>query len=62
MKKVVLVFDTQSIQRPRAIQAITDGLARNKFIEDIRLCRVPEQMKTAVKHKLCNSSVTFYDF
>ena len=55
------MFDTRSIQRLRAIQAIPDGLARNKFIEDIRLWYVPEEMQTAVKHKLCNSRVTFHD-
>ena len=32
--KLILVFDAESRQRARAIQAITDGLATNTFVRD----------------------------
>ena len=60
VRMVQLVFDRNSIQRPRAIEAISDGLARNKFIQRIVLSNVPEEMETAVRHKLCNFSVTLH--
>ena len=57
---VHLAFATDSIQRCRAIQAITDGLARNKFIGNTILYNVPKELRTSVKHTLCNSLVIFF--
>ena len=57
VKKVLLFFNDKSTERRRAIQAVTTGLSSNKFIEEITLFGVPQEMKAAVEDKLHSSSV-----
>ena len=49
---VQLEFDVNSRQRSRAVQTISNGLARNIFITHTTLLRVPEEMKESVKQTL----------
>ena len=57
VKKVLLFFNDKSTERHRAIQAVTTGLSSNKFIGEITLLGVPEEMRAAVEDKLHSSSV-----
>ena len=52
VREVQLGFDVNSRQRSRAIQAISNGLAKNRFIRQIVLYFVPEEMKESVKQTL----------
>ncbi len=52
---VTLWFDVNSTHRQRAVTAITDGLALNKFVREAWLDCVPEEMHASVKQKLCHS-------
>ena len=52
---VHLTFNDKSTHRQRAVVAITDGLALNKFVRVALLGRVPEEMHASVKQKLCHS-------
>ena len=52
VKKVDLPFDVNSRQRSRAVQTISNGLAKNKFIEHVELFGVPKEMKESVKQAL----------
>ena len=52
-----LNFDDESTERCRAVETITTGLSSNRFIEDITLRRVPEELHAKVKYKLHSSSV-----
>lgn len=55
VKKVYMWFNDKSVQRPRAVETITNGLAKNRFIQSIKLSCVPKAMKAEVKRKLCDS-------
>ena len=57
MREVWLEFNAKSTERYRAIQVITAGLSRNRFIGMITLYGVPEAMQAAVEDKLHSSSV-----
>ena len=57
VKKVSLSFNDKSTVRHRAIQAVTTGLSSNKFIGEIALFGVPQEMKAAVEDKLHSFSV-----
>ena len=57
---VELWFDDNSTHRQRAVTAITDRLAWNKFVRKARLYRVPEEMRASVKQKLCHSIQTVH--
>ena len=52
---VSLTFHYKSTHRQRAVTAITDGLALNKFVRIAELNDVPEEMHASVKQKLCHS-------
>ena len=52
---VVLKFGADSAQIQRTVKIITDGLALNKFVRNITLFGVPEEMHASVKLKLCHS-------
>ena len=56
--RVELWFDVDSTHRQRAVTAITDGLALNKFVRRAWLRRVPEEMHASVEQKLCRSIQT----
>ena len=56
VRKVNLVFDAKSRQRSQAVQTITDGLVRNEFIRDIRLCHVPKEMVETARQTLQTNS------
>ena len=57
--KVRLSFDDKSRQKSRAVQTITDGLVRNKFIMSIILLKVPKEMTESTRRTLqTNSGVT----
>ena len=58
--RVELWFDAKSTHRQRAVTAITDGLALNKFVRKARLYRVPEEMHASVKQILCHSIQTVH--
>ena len=58
VKNMELHFAHNSQERSRALQAITGGLAWNKFVGKIVMWGVPEQMQAIVERKLCNSSLT----
>ena len=58
--RVELWFDVNSTHRQRAVTAITDGLALNKFVRRAELHCVPEEMHASVKQKLCHSIQTVY--
>ena len=60
VKKVMLSFNDKSTVRHRAIQAVTTGLSSNKFIGEITLFGVPQEVKAAVEDKLHSSSVEVY--
>ena len=58
VEKVRLWFN-ESTQRQRAVHALTAGLARNTFVRDIKLRRVPVEMIESVRQTLStNSRVT----
>ena len=57
VRVVLLFFNDKSTERHKAIQAVTTGLSSNKFIGEITLFRVPEEMKATVEDKLHSSSV-----
>ena len=57
VKVVYLVFNDKSTVRRRAIQAVTAGLSRNRFIEEITMRGVPQELQAAVKDKLDSSSM-----
>ena len=58
--RVDLCFDAKSTHRQRAVTAITDGLALNKFVRSAELHCVPEEMRASVKQKLCHSIQTVH--
>ena len=61
MAKVVVVdltFNDKSTHRQRAVTAITDRLALNKFVRLAWLYHVPEEMRASVEQKLCRSIQT----
>ena len=58
MEEVGLNFNDKSTHRQRAVTAITDGLALNKFVRKAQLYRVPKEMRASVKQKLCHSIQT----
>ena len=55
-----LFFDINSSHRQRAVTAISDGLALNKFVRRVQLYRVPKEMHVSVKQKLCHSIQTVH--
>ena len=55
---VDLTFNDKSTHRQRAVAAITDGLALNKFVRRAWLGHVPEEMHASAKQKLCHSIQT----
>ena len=62
VRKVVMWFSVSSTQRPRAVDTISTGLARNKFIREIWLQRVPEEIIEPSRQTLrTNSGVTRVD-
>ena len=58
VEAVHLTFNDKSTQRQRAVTAITDGLALNKFVGRATLLHVPVGMHSSVKQKLCHSIQT----
>ena len=65
VRKVFMVFSDSSTQRPRAVDTISAGLARNKFIRDIALVQVPEVMIEPTRQTLlitgsCAKNVDVY--
>ena len=62
LREVWLSFNGKSTERRRVIQTITAGLSSNKFIREITLYGVPQEMKAAVKDKLHSSSVRVHVF
>ena len=60
VEAVELWFNDKSTHRQRAVTAITDGLALNKFVRSAQLFYVPEEMHASVKQKLCRSIQTVY--
>ena len=58
--RVRLRFDVNSTHRQRAVTAISDGLALNKFVRRAELHRVPEEMRASVKQKLCHSILSVH--
>ena len=52
VRQVIVNFDMNSRQRSRAVQSISNGLAKNKFIGDVALHCVPEEMRQPVKQSL----------
>ena len=52
VRKVDLWFDVTSGQRSRAVQTISDGLAKNNFIKCVKLRHIPKEMKEPVKQTL----------
>ena len=62
VRKVVMLFSDSSTQRPRAVDTVSAGLARNKFIREIRLYKVPEEIIEPTRQTLrTNSGVTHVD-
>ena len=57
VKKVYLNFNDKSTERCRAVETITTGLSSNRFIGEITLRGVPEELRAAVEDKLHSSSV-----
>ena len=56
---VCLKFNDKSIQRQRAVHALTAGLARSTFVRVVSLRRVPVEMIESVRQTLStNSRVT----
>ena len=59
VRKVNITFNDSSTQKPRAVDTISAGLARNKFIRDITLWQVPEEIIEPTRQTLrTNSGVT----
>ena len=59
VRKVDVTFNDSSTQRPRAVDTISAGLALNKFIREVRLHKVPEEIIEPTRQTLrTNSSVT----
>ena len=59
VRKVDMTFNDSSTQRPRAVDTISAGLALNKFIREVRLHKVPEEIIEATRQTLrTNSGVT----
>ena len=56
VRKVRMAFSDSSTQRPRAVDTISAGLARNKFIRAIDLAQVPEEMIESTRQALRTSS------
>ena len=52
VKWVWLEFNDISTQRQRAVHALTAGLARNTFVRDITLWRVPVEVIKSVRQTL----------
>ena len=52
VREVTLWFDDNSRQRSRAVQSISNGLAKNRSIRRVRLYCVPKEMKESVKQTL----------
>ena len=59
VRKVTLWFDVFSRQSSRAVQTISNGLAKNRCIANISLHGVPAEMKESVKQTL--KTVTYVD-
>ena len=57
---VHLTFNDKSTHRQRAVTAITDGLALNKFVREATLRDVPEEIRASVKQKLWHSIQTIH--
>ena len=59
VRKVCMWFNDSSTQRSRAVDTISAGLARNKFIREIILRQVPEEIIKRTRQTLkTNSGVT----
>ena len=59
VRKVDMEFNDSSTQRRKAVDTISAGLARNKFIREIRLYRVPGEIIVRTRQTLTtNSGVT----
>ena len=59
VRNVFMAFNDSSTQRPRAVDTISAGLPRNKFIREIRLYKVPEKIAESTRQTLrTNSGVT----
>ena len=52
VRKVDLPFNDNSRQRSRAVQSISNGLAKNMFIRRVKLRYVPREIMESVKHTL----------
>ena len=62
VRKVYMHFGSSSTQRPRAVDTISVGLARNKFIREIRFRQVPKEIIQPTRQTLrTNSGVTHVD-
>ena len=59
LRKMFMAFNNSSTQRPRVVDTISAGLAQNKFIRDVRLWQVPEEIIERTRQTLkTNSGVT----
>ena len=57
VREVYLSFNVKSTKTCEAVESITTCLSSNKFIEEITLRGVPEEMRAAVEDKLHSSRV-----
>ena len=59
VREVHMLFNVSSTQKPRVVDTISVGLAQNKFIRDIALQQVPEEIIEQTRQTLkTNSGVT----
>ena len=56
VREVYMFFNDRSTQRPRAVDTISVGLAQNKFIRDIMLRHVPQEIIEPTRQTLRTSS------
>ena len=56
VRKVFMAFNNSSTQRPRVVDTISAGLARNKFIRSIGLVQVPEEIIEPTRQTLRTNS------
>ena len=62
VREVRMMFNVSSTQRPRAVDTISAGLARNKFIREITLRGTPKEIVESTRQTpRTNSGVTDVD-
>ena len=61
VRKVRLSFDDSSLQRSRAVQSISSGLAKNNFIRHAVLFHVPKELEESVKQTLKTVTYVYVD-